>query len=102
MVELTDWAALKVLISRLEISGEHWLCRGAVRCELLGELQAWDDFDVIVEVSDTVLAHAVEDSGIESSRTFHGGYSLWLPSGRKVDVWSIRSRSLDMSSLSRA
>jgi hypothetical protein len=103
VVELTDWAALKVLISRLEIPGEQWLCRGAVRCELLGELQAWDDFDVIVEVSDTVLALAVEDSGIESSRTFHGGYALWLPSGRKVDVWSISAtRGQRCSSLSEA
>ena len=86
-----DWEQLQVLFQKLELAGEYWLCRGAVRCDLLGELKDWDDFDVVVEAPEDALHSAIERCDIDTSRTFHGGYSLRLSTGRKVDVWSLTS-----------
>jgi hypothetical protein len=72
----------------LGLIGDLWLCRGAVRCALLGEIQTWDDFDVMTEMPLDALDAAIENSNLVHSRTFYGGYSLKLPSGRKVDLWS--------------
>jgi hypothetical protein len=79
------------VMSGLGLPGALWLCRGAIRCELLGELEAWDDFDVMAEESDISLRSAVDRAKIEVSRTFHGGYSFKLKGGRKVDLWSVTS-----------
>lgn len=103
MAQLTDWEALKAVFGKFELSGELWLCRGAIRCELLGELQVWDDFDVMAEESDAVLRSAIERSETEFSRTFHGGHSFRLPGGRKVDLWSMSStRGRQCTSLAEA
>ena len=98
----TDQQLLSSLMRRLGLT-ELWLCRGAVRCDLLDELQAWDDFDLMAEVSEIALREAFERSGISTSPTFHGGYSLRLDNGRKADVWSLtRTRGRRCTSLEEA
>jgi hypothetical protein len=84
-----DWDQLCIFMRRLELSGGLWLCRGAVRCVLLAELHDWDDFDVVTEAPEDELQRAIRRSGIIASRTFHGGYSFQLSTGRKIDVWSL-------------
>jgi tRNA nucleotidyltransferase/poly(A) polymerase len=84
-----DWEQLRTFMQRLKLAGGLWLCRGAVRCSLLTELQDWDDFDVMTEAPEGELQRAIEQSGITASRTFHGGYSFELSTGRKIDVWSL-------------
>lgn len=86
-----DWEELREAINSLELRGEAWLCRGAVRCDLLGELKSWDDFDVIVEEDETALLTSVERAVPNFSRTFYGGYSFRLIGSRKVDIWSLTS-----------
>jgi hypothetical protein len=60
-----DWEQLREVMSGLGLPGALWLCRGAIRCELLGELEAWDDFDVMAEESDISLRSAVDRAKIE-------------------------------------
>ena|SRR5437764_553159 len=88
---MQDWRSLTEFLATLNVSGEYWLCRGAIRCELLGELKDWDDFDVMAEASDEELHTAISKASNGVSRTFHGGYSFRLRSGRKVDLWSLSS-----------
>lgn len=71
-----DWDQLRNLMAALGLVGDCWLCRGAIRCELLEELEAWDDFDVMVEESAPALLSAIENAALNSSRTFHGGIHL--------------------------
>lgn len=86
-----DWKSLQALPERLGLKGQFWLCRGAVRCALLRELQPWDDFDLMTDEPTAELASAIDASLIQTSRTFHGGYSFRLATGRKVDLWSLDS-----------
>jgi hypothetical protein len=88
---IPDWNLMKELLEALRPRGEFWLCRGAVRCELLGELRDWDDFDIMADASEEELFAAVSSAGLSVRRTFYRGYSFRLGSGRKVDIWSFRS-----------
>ena len=88
---IPDWNLLIELLAALRLGSEFWLCRGALRCELLGELQDWDDFDLMTDASGEELFAAVSSVRLSVRRTFYGGYSFRLRSGRKVDVWSFRS-----------
>lgn len=88
---MPDWRPLVEILSTLNVPGEFWLCRGAIRCDLLGELKDWDDFDVMAGASEEELHTAISKSELNVSRTFHGGYSLRLSTGRKVDLWSYSS-----------
>jgi hypothetical protein len=97
MVEITsklDLAGSEILQSLRHLenfSGELWLCRGAVRCILLNELQPWDDFDAIVSMPPGDLDRGIKNASLNPTRTFHGGYSFILPEGRKLDVWSLET-----------
>lgn len=88
---IRDWNLLIELLAALRLRSEFWLCRGALRCELLGELQAWDDFDLMADASEEELFAAVSSAELSVRRTFYAGYSFRLRSGRKVDIWSFRS-----------
>jgi hypothetical protein len=88
---ITDWDLVAELLVVLQLSGDFWLCRGALRCELLGELEDWDDFDIITNASQEDLFAAVSSAELSPRRTFYGGYSFRLRSGRKVDIWSLYS-----------
>ncbi len=98
-----DWELLRTTMQKLALAGNIWLCRGAVRCDLLGELKEWDDFDIMTEASESALHFAIQSSDFNVVRTFHGGYSFRLPGGRKVDVWSMmQTRGQRCASLGEA
>jgi hypothetical protein len=103
LIDQNEWDQLRSFVQGLRLSEESWLCRGAVRCHLLGELQDWDDFDVITNASEGELASAIAKSNLPITRTFHGGYSFKSLTGRKIDIWALaRTSGRECASLAEA
>jgi len=66
-----------------------WIVRGYVRCAILGDLQYWDDLDVVVACCRSVLLRHLQDSQVSFVLNFFGNPKVLLPTGRSVDIWAL-------------
>lgn len=72
-----------------------WIVRGYVRNAVLGELQYWDDVDVVVSCTRAALITHLQNVGASYSLNFHGSPKVVSDKGIMVDIWSMEGGSIE-------
>lgn len=66
-----------------------WIVRGYLRCSLLGELEYWDDLDVVVDLKKRALFSSIERNGCRYIENYFGNAKIFLDDGAVMDAWSL-------------